>query len=234
MRTVLITGGSTGVGLALVKAYLKHGHRVINVDRVSPKDAIVGEYHYVQADLSETDRFESIFERCKGHTHRIDCFVHAAHIEHEGFAESIDVHAFEHGWRANVLAPMLFAHAFIKQYDGAAGRIVFLTDSVLAQGRASEVQKATEKGALHGAVAPLTDAGKSQFITVNTIELGWLRQEDETVREVDHGTHPSRRVGTLDDCVRACLFLTDEHNQYINGETIVLDGGWRRIRFRPE
>jgi len=66
-------------------------------------------------------------------------------------------------------------------------------------------------------------------ITVNCISPGWIHTGDyETLRDIDHEQHPSKRVGKPEDIARACLFLADTENDFINGENIVIDGGMTR------
>ncbi len=63
-------------------------------------------------------------------------------------------------------------------------------------------------------------------ITVNCISPGWIENYNyEKLSEADHIQHPSRRVGKPEDIARMCLFLSDEKNDFINGENIVIDGG---------
>ena len=63
-------------------------------------------------------------------------------------------------------------------------------------------------------------------ITVNTISPGWIEVKDVmSLTQEDHEQHPSRRVGRPDDIVRACLFLADERNDFINGHNLIVDGG---------
>lgn len=54
------------------------------------------------------------------------------------------------------------------------------------------------------------------------------------MRLIDHEFHPSGRVGTPDDIARAVLFLCDEENDFINGQTLTVDGGVTRKMIYPE
>lgn len=65
-----------------------------------------------------------------------------------------------------------------------------------------------------------------ESIKVNCISPGWIEtSEYEQLREVDHLLHLSRRVGKPEDIARACLYLTEEGNDFITGTNIVIDGG---------
>ena len=72
-------------------------------------------------------------------------------------------------------------------------------------------------------------------ITVNCIAPGWISvNEDEVLRAEDHAFHPSGRVGVPDDIARACLFLCDQRNDFINGQCITVDGGVTKRMIYPE
>ena len=63
-------------------------------------------------------------------------------------------------------------------------------------------------------------------ITVNAIAPGWIHvREDEVLRPEDHEFHPSGRVGTPEDIAHMCLFLCEPENDFINGQTLTVDGG---------
>ena len=63
-------------------------------------------------------------------------------------------------------------------------------------------------------------------ITVNAISPGWIETVNYQALTVeDHAQHPARRVGKPEDIARTCLFLTDEQNDFIDGENIIVDGG---------
>lgn len=67
------------------------------------------------------------------------------------------------------------------------------------------------------------------YIRVNSISPGWIATENyQDLREIDHLQHPSKRVGRPEDIARACVFLSQEENDFINGENIVIDGGMTR------
>jgi NAD(P)-dependent dehydrogenase (short-subunit alcohol dehydrogenase family) len=90
-----------------------------------------------------------------------------------------------------------------------------------------------------GGITALTHALASSFaqdhIQVNCISPGWIEiGEYDQLREVDHTQHLSGRVGKPEDIARACLYLTDEGNSFINGADIIIDGGMtRKMIYEP-
>jgi NAD(P)-dependent dehydrogenase (short-subunit alcohol dehydrogenase family) len=88
---------------------------------------------------------------------------------------------------------------------------------------------AASKGGLVALTHALAVSLGSEGIRVNCISPGWIETGDYTaLRTGDHSQHPAGRVGTPDDVVRACLFLTDPANDFVTGTNIVVDGGMTR------
>ena len=84
-----------------------------------------------------------------------------------------------------------------------------------------------------GAVVALTHAMASSLapyaVRVNCISPGWIETGDyDALRTEDHRQHFSGRVGRPEDIANACLFLSSDGNEFINGENIIIDGGMTR------
>jgi len=85
---------------------------------------------------------------------------------------------------------------------------------------------AASKGGLISLTHALAISLSAENVTVNAISPGWIENNDyEQLTENDHQQHPSKRVGKPEDIAEMCLFLTDEKNDFINGQNIVIDGG---------
>jgi NAD(P)-dependent dehydrogenase (short-subunit alcohol dehydrogenase family) len=82
--------------------------------------------------------------------------------------------------------------------------------------------------ATKGGITALTHAVAASFaqdkIRVNCISPGWIETVDYVhLRDIDHSQHLSQRVGNPDDIAKACLYLTAEGNDFINGINLVID-----------
>jgi len=98
----------------------------------------------------------------------------------------------------------------------------------------TEVYAATK-----GGIVALTHALAASFapdhIQVNCISPGWIEtREYESLRDIDHTQHFSQRVGKPEDIARACLFLTNAENNFINGINLTIDGGMtKKMIYEP-
>ena len=91
------------------------------------------------------------------------------------------------------------------------------------------------KGGIYSLTHALAMSLAPMHITVNAVAPGWIHvDENEELRPVDHEFHPSGRVGKPEDIARMVLFLCEPQNDFINGQTITIDGGVTKKMIYPE
>ena len=85
---------------------------------------------------------------------------------------------------------------------------------------------AASKGGIIALTHALAASLSPYNITVNSISPGWIETGDYgALRDKDHSQHLSGRVGTPEDIARACMYLTQEGNNFVTGTNITVDGG---------
>jgi NAD(P)-dependent dehydrogenase (short-subunit alcohol dehydrogenase family) len=235
MRTLLITGGSRGIGLETVKQFLAKGYRVINLDKNTPKEAITGNYHYVYVDLKETDTLNDVFHTALQHTDHIDALIlNAAYQENMPLETMTEAHLDE-AYNVNIKATVLLTQQFVKQHRKDHGRIIIITSTRAYMSEANTLSYSLSKGALTSLTHSLAITLQETPITVNAIAPGWIHTHDnDNLRDKDHNFHPSNCVGSPKDIANACLYLADETSEFINAETIIIDGGVTKKMIYPE
>lgn len=108
----------------------------------------------------------------------------------------------------------------------SGGAIVNMASTRSMMSEVNSEAYAASKGGIVSLTHALALSLADYHITVNCISPGWIvTNEKAELREVDHHQHPSRRVGTVADVAKACLYLTDPENNFVNGENITVDGG---------
>jgi len=224
-KTVVITGGANGIGAALVSAYIDIGATVFALDIDSGSHP---KCEYISVDLADKGQVTSAF-------HRIHAEYGAAHVLinngaitrfHKPVAE-LHANEFSHVVNVNLIAAFACVKAFIDVNKGQSyGRIINIASTRWAQNEPGWDAYGASKGGLVSLTNSLVNSLAETPITVNTISPGWIETEDyAALRECDHEQHPSGRVGKPSDIVNACLFLTHEDNDFVNGANIVVDGG---------
>lgn len=234
-KIVMVTGAANGIGKAISEIYAKTGAIVILVD----KDGEAGERtaafyqeqgyqtYFYQVDLREVASITRLFASVQSEHGKIDVLINNAGLgKFKPFLELTE-EDWDEVLHVNLRALVFASQQFAKQNRGCSyGRIINIASTRAFMSEPHSEAYAASKGGIVAVTHALALSLAEENITVNCISPGWIQATDyEELRMQDHEQHPSRRVGKPADVAHACLFLTDEQNDFINGENIILDGG---------
>lgn len=236
MKTVLISGGTRGIGRACVKTFKENGYNVAFLYKSSEEaarslESSLGVFG-VKCDVSDAQQVQealkSVTERFGG----IDVLVNNAGISHIGlFTEMtdaewrnvLDVNLSSAFYLSRAVAPMM-----IRQQKGAIVNI----GSVWGRfGASCEVAYSASKAGMRGFTKALAKELGPSGITVNCVEPGVIETDmnacfdEETLAQLKDET-PLCRLGKPTDVAGAVLFLASEGASFITGQCIGVDGGF--------
>ncbi len=228
-RTVLVTGGSRGIGLASARAFAADGHRVAVTSSSTPIDE--AGLLTVKCDVTDADQIEAAVTRVEGELGPVEVLVSNAGIMRDGLLVRMSEDDFETVLTTNLTATWRFCKRVLpKMMRARWGRIVTVSSIGAALGVAGQANYTASKAGLIGLTRTIAREYGSRGITANVVAPGpvetdmWrsLNQEarDATVREV-----PVGRVGTVDDVAAAISFLASEAASYVSGAVLPVDGG---------
>jgi NAD(P)-dependent dehydrogenase (short-subunit alcohol dehydrogenase family) len=234
-KIVLVTGAANGIGKAISKEYLNLGATVIladideNAGLTFQKESISQGYQalYYKIDLKNVGEIRNMFRAVLLKYKKIDILINNAGI---GRFKSI-LEVTEEDWdevlNVNLRGMFFTSQEFAKCNKGTTyGRIVNISSSRFLMSEANTEAYSSSKGGIVSLTHALSISLSDENITVNCISPGWIENNNyEKLSEEDHNQHPSKRVGKPEDIARTCLFLTDEKNDFINGQNIIVDGG---------
>ena len=186
---------------------------------------------HVEADFLSIDAPAMVMSAAVNALGHIDILVlnHAystSQAFHDLTADEIDRHL-----AVNVRASLLMVQTFARQHDGrAGGRVILLTSGQHLGPMTTEIAYAASKGALHQVTASLSDLLIGRGITVNAVnpgptDTGWA--EPDVQAEVTR-LMPSGRWGQPDDAARLIAWLATDDAQWVTGQVINSEGGFRR------
>lgn len=236
MPTVLITGAAGGIGRCLCEGFAAQGHDVLAAD--------VAEARFTQAnilfqrmDLRDEAAVRTAFARCRERFGPLHVLINNGAISH--FCQPVadmTVEEWDKVLQTNLRGAFLCCRAFVAANAGAGyGRIINIASTRGRQNEAHWEAYGASKGGLAALTASLCVSLRGSGITVNAVSPGWIETGDyANLRPVDHDQHPSGRVGRPDDVLRACLFLADPANDFVNGVNLTVDGGMSRRMFYAE
>jgi len=227
---IIVTGGSSGIGAAIVETLLEDGCRVLNFDRQPPSyqtNAI-----FVNVDLTDPQEIQSGFAECD----RIGSVVGL--VNNAGAAISASIQDtteedFDKLVPLNVMAPFLCTKlAAMRMSDGGWGRIVNIS-SRAALGKEQRTAYAATKGALLSMTRVWALELAEFGITVNAIGPGpvatelfrRVNPEGSGRAEALKRSIPLGKVGDPEDIGRAAAFFLDQRNGFVTGQTLYVCGG---------
>lgn len=228
-RSVLVTGGNRGIGLAVAQRLAADGHKVAVTHRGSGvPDGLFG----VKCDVTDNDSIDEAFSEVEAAQGPVEVLVANAGIvdntllmrmSEEQFTRVIDAN-LTGAWRCAKRANRAMLRARF-------GRMIFLGSVVGTMGVPGQVNYAAAKAGLIGMARAITREIGSRNITANVVAPGFIdtdmtREEmTEEMREVALKAIPAGRMGQADDVAAAISFLASDQAQYISGAIIPVDGG---------
>lgn len=237
-RRVYITGGASGIGRAIVEAFIGAGCRVAfcDIDRVkgaATAQSTGSQFHPV--DVTDADALQRSVERVIAAWGDIDIIINNVGIGN--FKPFIDttVADFKTVLDTNATPLLVTAHALaqhrmsLPEDKRLGGRIINISSTRHIMSEPDSIAYSASKGAIASMTHSLMMSLAPLGITVNCISPGWIHTGDVAeLTPADHAMHPSRRVGRPVDIARACLFLAAPDADFINGIDLVIDGGMTR------
>ena len=248
-QAAIVTGGSSGIGAGICRAYAKAG-AAVGVNYVGDAEAaatlvkeIEGEGGLaiaLKADVSREGDVARMFERFVKRFHRIDILVANAGIQRDAPVEKMTLEQWDEVMAANVAGQFLCAREAIRRFvaqkpladSRAVGKIICMSSVHQHIPWAGHVNYAASKGAVHLLMQSLAQEVAGRKIRVNAIAPGAIRTPinkdawstpqamKDLLKLIPYG-----RIGEPDDVARLAVWLASDDSDYVVGSTIVIDGG---------
>ena len=209
LETILVTGASSGIGLALSKKLLADGYAVIGVSRSGNAADIQHEqYSDIICDLSDIKQIEQQIKPLLGKDIPIAGVVFCAGQGYFGALEQLDFAKVEALIRLNLLSPMFLSKLLVPYFKRRkAGRLVFIGSEAALQGAKNGTAYCASKFGLRGFVQSLSAEARQAGVNVSLINPGMVDTPFFDDLHFEPGAHPSNSISveTLADCIITCL-----------------------------
>ena len=227
-RSVLVTGGNRGIGLAIAKAFAAQGDKVAVTHRGS--GAPEGLYG-VQCDVTDTAQVDAAFAEVEKVNGPVEVLVSNAGITDDTLLMRMSEEQFTRVVDANLTGAYRVAKRACRSMLRARfGRMIFISSVVGFTGGPGQVNYAASKAGLLGIARSLTREIGSRNITANLITPGFIETDmtdvlPDEVKASMLASTPAGRFGQPDDVAAAATFLASDAAGYISGAVLPVDGG---------
>jgi len=238
-RTVLVTGGTGGIGTAIVRHLARQGHRVATNFRDPAKADAWGaamteedlDVHIFQGDVSDLHSCEAMAREIETRLGPVEILVNNAGITRDaalhkmGHQQWLDVVNTNLNACFNVTRPVIEGMRS-RQW----GRIVQISSINGQKGQYGQANYAAAKAGMHGFTMSLAQENAKFGITVNTVSPGYVATDmvmavPEEVREKIVAQIPMGRLGKPEEIAHAVAFLVGEDAAWITGANLAINGG---------
>lgn len=242
-KVAVVTGGTRGIGYAIVKKYLENGAKVVlfgsraeTVEKAlaslraeNPDWAVEGEY----PDLTNESAMAAAIQGIKDRFGRIDILVNNAGISDSKKIDDYEEGHFDKVMKLNVNAIFNAIQPTVKIMKEQGGGCIINTSSMVSiSGQPGGVAYPASKFAVNGLTLSLARELGPSNIRVNAVAPGVTKTDmvaalPESMIQPLIATIPLRRVGEPEDVANAFLFLASDMASYVTGEVLSVDGAAR-------
>jgi NAD(P)-dependent dehydrogenase (short-subunit alcohol dehydrogenase family) len=241
-KRVLVTGGAGGIGTAIVRDLAAAGYAVHFLYNQSAEKARAlvldlerdypGQVTCAKCDLSSTDDVEALCAGIEASTDPFYAFVHNAGTTADSLGATLKLDVAKNLMQVNLWSFARIFKAVVRPMSRAKqGRIVVMSSLAASRGSRGNAAYAASKAALEAYCRCLVDEMAVKGITVNSVAPGFIDTRMVDIHFLDSSKDalakriPAGRYGDVSEVAQAVRFLLQPSSQYVNGSTLVVDGG---------
>jgi len=235
-KNIIVTGASGGIGNAIIKKLSEEGANILasgtKIEKLEELKKNFEGLKILKFDISQSDKIEEFIENATSELGgSLDGVVNNAGITQDNLAIRMSLDEWQKVININLTSTFLMSKFAIKKMlKNKSGKIVNITSVVGHTGNLGQANYTASKAGIVAMSKSLAIEYAKKNININCISPGFIKTAmtdkiDEKFKEIIVSKIPSARLGEPDDIANAVLFLSSEQSNYINGETLHVNGG---------
>ena len=235
-NNIIVTGATGGIGNSIIKKLYDSGANILATGTKNEKlESLKRKFQNIQIlkfDISQTDNLENFIEEAtKLLGGKLDCIINNAGITLDNLAIRMSIEDWKKVIDINLTSTFLISKFAIKKMlKNKKGKIINITSVVGHTGNLGQSNYTASKAGIVAMSKSLAIEYAKKNININCISPGFIKTAmtdkiDEKFKEVIISKIPSARLGEPEDVANAVIFLASSYSDYINGETLHVNGG---------
>jgi 3-oxoacyl-[acyl-carrier protein] reductase len=235
-KNIIVTGASGGIGNSIVEKLNQNGVNILatgtRIEKLEELKKKFNNIKIIKFDISEHEKIEEFIENAtKELGGSLDCIVNNAGITKDNLTIRMSLEEWSKVININLTSTFLMCKYSIKKMlKNKSGKIINITSVVGHTGNVGQANYTASKAGIVAMSKSLAIEYAKKNINVNCISPGFIStamtdQIDEKFKESIIAKIPSNRLGKPEDIANAVNFLSSNQSDYINGETLHVNGG---------
>ena len=234
-KKIIITGASGGIGNSVVKLLSENGAQILatgtKIEKLEELKRKFKNVNILKFNISKNNEIEKFIEDASNKIGGLDCIINNAGITQDNLAIRMSLEEWKKVIDINLTSTFLLSKFSIKKMlKNKSGKIINITSIVGHTGNLGQANYTASKAGVVAMSKSLAIEYAKKNINVNCISPGFIKTAmtdkiDEKFKDIIISKIPSARLGEPEDIANAVVFLASNQSDYINGETLHVNGG---------
>ena len=235
-KNIIVTGATGGIGSSIIKKLHENGVNILasgtKIEKLEEIKKNFNNIKILKFDISKSDKIETFIDDASSELGgSFDCIINNAGVTQDNLAIRMSLNEWKKVIDINLTSTFLMCKFAIKKMiKNKKGKVINITSVVGHTGNLGQSNYTASKAGIVAMSKSLAIEYAKKNININCISPGFIKTAmtdkiDEKFKDIIISKIPSARLGEPDDIANAVLFLASSHSDYINGETLHVNGG---------